>query len=93
MSKRAAVRVDHLSDMPLDLPGVFLRFERRFWADGTSCLHIAKWGTRDGKVSPWWPLQYVQVPWELHRSLLVYFADATLVGGAGIGIQTPEDAS
>lgn len=63
MSKSKAVRIDHLVDLPLDLPGAFLRLERHYWADGTSCLHIMKWGTQSttGKVAPWWPPQYVQV--------------------------------
>lgn len=62
-----AVRVDHLADIPLDLPGAFLRLERRYWADGTSCLHIAKWGHQPetGRPAPWWPPQYTQVPWAL----------------------------
>lgn len=72
MSKRAALRVDHLGDVPLDLPGVFLRIERRWWVDGTSCLHIAKWGVQPerGTAAPWWPPQYVQVPWEIGPELV-----------------------
>ena len=46
MSKRKAVRIDHIADLPTDLEGVFLRIERRWWADGSSCLHICKWGTQ-----------------------------------------------
>jgi len=42
MSKRKAVKIDHLADLPTDLEGVFFRIEHRYWADGTSCLHIAK---------------------------------------------------
>lgn len=71
MSRQAAVRVDHLCDLPLDRPGLFLRLERRHWPDGTSCLHIAKWGVQPetGRPAPWWPLQYVQIPWELAEQL------------------------
>lgn len=67
MSKRAAIRVEHLADLPLDIPGVFLRLERRYWADGSSCLHIAKWGVQPttGRPAPWWTPQYIQLPWEL----------------------------
>lgn len=67
MSKRKAVRVDHLADIPLDVPDMFLRLERRYWPDGTSCLHICKWSfqPKRQKLAPWWPLQYVQLPWWL----------------------------
>lgn len=71
MSKPKAVQVDLLADLPLDIPGAFLRLERRYWPDGTSCLHIAKWGRQPetGRPAPWWPLQYVQVPWGLGAML------------------------
>lgn len=71
MAREKAVRVEHLVDVPTDKPGVFLRAERRFWSDGTSCLHIAKWGTQpSGRKSPWIPLQYLQVPWELASAVM-----------------------
>ena len=72
MTKQTAERVQHLTDVPLDLPGVFLRVERRWWADGSSCLHIAKWGVqpKTGRSAPWWPQQYTQVPWALGEPLL-----------------------
>lgn len=64
MSKAAAVKVDHIADVPTDLPGVFLRVERRHWKDGSSCVHIAKWGTqKSGRKAPWIPLQYIQFLW------------------------------
>lgn len=71
MSKRAAVRVDHLGDVALDRPDLFLRLERRHWADGSSCLHVAKWSRQPntGKLAPWWPPQYIQIPWELAEML------------------------
>ena len=77
MSKRAAVRIDHIGDYPLDLPGAFVRAERRYWADGTSCLHLAKWGYQQnrGCSSPWQPLQYLQVPWELVEMYAVIAMD------------------
>jgi hypothetical protein len=79
--KRKAVRIDHLGDMPLDLPGVFLRVQRRHWDDGTSCLHIAKWGTQPetGRKAPWWPPQYTQVPWRLAGPLVETLDKALLV--------------
>lgn len=66
MSKRKAVKVDHICDLRLDRPDMFLRIERRYWADGTSCLHIAKWckQPKRGAFAPWSPPQYTQVPWE-----------------------------
>lgn len=72
MTRRRAIKVDRLADIPSDLPGKFWRAERRYWADGTSCLHIAAWGTQPqtGKPAPWWPLQYTQVPWVLSESFL-----------------------
>ncbi|MFO7172579.1 MAG: hypothetical protein DIU70_006390 [Bacillota bacterium] len=72
MSRRAAVRIDHLADLPADLPGVWWRVERRWWADGSSCLHIAKWALQPstGRPAPWWPPQYVQVPWQDARAFL-----------------------
>ncbi|MFZ5815331.1 MAG: hypothetical protein ACOY93_08500 [Bacillota bacterium] len=84
MSKSKAVKIDHLGDMPLDLPGAFLRFERRHWPDGTSCLHIAKWGTQPetGRPAPWWPPQYTQIPWEMAGSLV-----QTMVS---LGLWTPD---
>ncbi|WP_374712263.1 hypothetical protein [Symbiobacterium terraclitae] len=71
MSKSKAVKVDHLSDMPLDLPGSFLRIERRHWPDGSSCLHIAKWSRQPntGRPAPWMPQQYIQLPWEYAEAL------------------------
>lgn len=65
-ARAKAVKVEHLADIRADLPGVFHRVERRWWPDGSSCLHIAKWGPRpgDGRVVPWWPPQYSQLPWE-----------------------------
>ena len=71
MSKAAAVKVVHLRDIPLDRPGMFLRVERRYWADGTSCLHIAKWGLQPARQrpAPWKPLQYIQMPWEMRHLL------------------------
>lgn len=81
MSKEKAVRVEFLADLPLDIPGVFLRLERRHWADGTSCLHIAKWGTQPetNRPAPWWPLQYVQMPWELGKKLATALTAATRI--------------
>lgn len=80
MSKGKAVRVDHLCDLPLDIPGAFLRIERRHWADGSSCLHIAKWGIQPttGRPAPWWPQQYTQVPWELAERLGATILDAAI---------------
>lgn len=71
MSKRKAIRVEHLGDVPLDLPGACLRIERRHWPDGSSCLHIAKWSRQPqtGRLAPWHPPQYLQLPWELARAL------------------------
>jgi len=42
MSKVKAVRVDHLGDMPLDIPDTFLRVEPRQCLDGTSYLYVAE---------------------------------------------------
>lgn len=77
-SKSKAVRVDHICDVPLDIPGAFLRFERRFWADGSSCLHIAKWCVQPntGRTSPWWPPQYTQVPWEMAQEVGLTITEA-----------------
>ncbi len=77
MSKQAAVHVEHLGDVLLDRPGMFLRCERRHWSDGTSCLHIAKWGTQPGtgRPAPWWPPQYVPVPWEMAPDLVRRLAE------------------
>ncbi len=70
MSKRAAVKIEHIVDLPLDKPGFFLRLERRYWQDGSSCLHIAKWARNGaGKATMYYPLQYVQVPWEMSGEL------------------------
>lgn len=71
MSKAKAVKIDHLADIRLDIPGAYLRIERRWWENGTSCLHVAKWGIqpRNGKPAPWYPQQYTQVPWELAETL------------------------
>lgn len=71
--KEKATKVDLIKDIPLDIPGAFLRFERRHWKDGTSCLHVMKWGTQPetGRQAPWWPLQYIQVPWELREKIQV----------------------
>lgn len=79
VSKRAAVRVHHLADVSLDRPGTFLRLERRWWPDGTSCLHLAKWAVQPGRscAAPWWPLQYVQLPWDLVPALAAALGDAT----------------
>lgn len=80
LSKSKAVRVDPLGDTPLDIPGAFIRAERRHWADGTSCLHIAKWGIqpKTGRPAPWWPLQYIQIPWELAGTLTEVLKNALL---------------
>ena len=63
--------LEHLADIPLDIPGAFLRLERYWWRDGTSCLHIAKWCVQPetNRVAPWWPPQYTQIPWELAADL------------------------
>lgn len=79
--KEKAIKIDHIKDVPLDIPGAFLRFERRHWKDGTSCLHIMKWGTQPetGRQAPWWPLQYVQVPWDLRYAFTVFDTSSTSV--------------
>lgn len=94
MSKAAAVRTDHLADIPLDRDGMFLRAERRHWADGTSCLHVAKWGTKDGVSRPWYPQQYMQVPWDLVGSVLSTLVTATpeLWAELQIGLDAISDA-
>lgn len=71
MSKRAATRIEHLIDIALDA-GYFLRLDRRYWADGSSCLHIAKWGTQPntGRDAPYKPLQYVQIRWEIAERVI-----------------------
>lgn len=70
MSRTSAVRVEHIADAPLDR-GLFLRVERRHWADGTSCLHITKWGKQPntGRLAPYKPFQYVQIPWEIRETV------------------------
>lgn len=87
MSRQAAVRLDHLCDRPLDRPGLFLRLERRWWADGTSCLHVAKWSRQPntGNLAPWWPQQYLQVPWELAEQLGATVLDAAIWADRGKG--------
>ena len=87
MSKRAAVRVDHLGDLELDKPGLFLRLERRHWADGSSCLHVAKWGTQPGtgRPAPWWPPQYIQIPWKLAEMLGATIVEAAIWADRGQG--------
>lgn len=79
MSKRKAVRVQHLCDIPLDLDGVWLRLERRWWPDGSSCLHIAKWGIQreTGRPTPWWPPQYTQVSWDVAQELGAIIREVT----------------
>jgi hypothetical protein len=67
--KEKAVKTELIADCPTGKPNCFLRIERRHWADGTSCLHIAKYGYVNGKLRAWWPPQYVQVDWELNRLL------------------------
>lgn len=88
VSKPKAIRVEHLADVPLDMPGMFIRCERRHWDDGTSCLHAAKWATQPnrGHPAPWMPQQYIQIPWpqapEFVRTLLLALAKANAFQGA-----------
>lgn len=80
MSKSKAVKIVPLVDVPLDIPGAFIRMERRFWKDGTSCLHIMKWGIQPNTkvASPWWPLQYIQIPWEIAELFICSLADINM---------------
>jgi hypothetical protein len=85
MSRAKAIKIERLGDYPLDKPGMFLRAERRHWPDGTSCLHIAKWGTpsTQARPMPWWPPQYTQILWPLAPGFLRELLEALDGQGAG----------
>ena len=76
--KEKAKQIDHIVDCPTGKPGVILRIERRHWEDGTSCLHIAKYATRQGKRGPYLsfyrPAQYIQIDWERRNHLTALLA-------------------
>jgi len=82
MSGRKARHIEHLGDYCLDLPGAFLRVERRFWPDDTSCLSIMKYGQRksDGVITAWFQPQYTQVPWDLAEPFRLSLLGALAVG-------------
>ena len=68
--KEKAVKTEFIADCPTGKPGCFLRIERRYWEDGTSCLHVAKYGYVKGKLRAWWPPQYMQIDWEKREHLV-----------------------
>jgi hypothetical protein len=84
--KRREVRERRVALATFDTGGGYwLVCERRFWDDGSSCLHVAKWGTQPGtgRPAPFYPPQYLQLPWSV--ALFVVFSLACRVRAAGVG--------
>lgn len=86
MSQQKAIHIATLHDFPLDVPDCWLRVERRFWENGTSCLHVYKRGRRksDGIITGWSQPQYTQLPWEcagaFHERLAALIGEGNRLG-------------
>lgn len=83
--KRKAVKVAKLGTIPSD-NGSWWVIERRWWADGSSCLQGIKWAVQPntGRPAPWWPLQAFQCPWELAPAFVNGLAAAVSIGQVSV---------
>jgi hypothetical protein len=77
-ARRQAAKIEELGWIDGDIPGTRWKVERRYWKDGTSCLHVIMWGWRkrrpaDTKLmfTTWFPLKMLQLPWELAGGFLL----------------------
>lgn len=53
---------------------IVLKAFRKWWPDGSSCLDIIKYVKDDeGREKPFYPIQHIQITWELSKPYLVLF--------------------
>lgn len=46
----------------LDKDGFELRLYLKTWQDNSQCFEVQKWAEKNGRMTPYWPLQSVQIP-------------------------------
>jgi hypothetical protein len=66
--------------VPSDKPGIEIRVYLKTWQDDSRCVELQKWARNEaGKVTPYWPLQMLQISTDVYKTTIAAFDAARLM--------------